>query len=167
MVDESEGARHVRAGDGTGSRRVVVVAAAAVTVVAAAGCAGAFERDALRVASYQVHGDHVPDNPMTGTLEGSVAEDGESACLWLIPDDDVPGPRQYLVAWPAGYAAIDDPLRVVDESGQVLLTVGDEVDLPGTVTSQVGVECDGESAPQWSAAPVTPDQADEPAGGEE
>jgi hypothetical protein len=48
---------------------------------------------------------------------------GDPPCLWLEN-----GGRRWVVIWPAGFTARDDPLRVVAPDGSAIATVGDSVE---------------------------------------
>ncbi|PDP85119.1 hypothetical protein CQJ94_24275 [Glycomyces fuscus] len=86
-----------------------------------------------------------------GVLGGETA-DG-TVCFTVEPPD---GPGRLLVVWPEGYTALDDPLRVVDGTGEVVATAGDEVELVGgTASAEEGdIGCGGVSAPGWRAGGV-------------
>ncbi len=73
---------------------------------------------------------------MTGTLRGSVgtAEDAGTACFWL---EGTGAARSYVV-WPHGWSATDHPLRVLDDWGRRVATVGDRLEGAGA-SSGAGV----------------------------
>lgn len=70
----------------------------------------------------------------SGRLYGTVH--GDHACFWL-GDPKTPDNRG-LITWPEGYRALDSPLRVVADDGQVFRTVGEEVSLTGGATKRSG-----------------------------
>ncbi|GMA23237.1 hypothetical protein GCM10025864_09960 [Luteimicrobium album] len=68
-----------------------------------------------------------PDTALvTETLHGSVgtgAADG-TACFWFVRPDGVRG----YVVWPHGWSAEDRPLRILNDWGKTVATVGDRVE---------------------------------------
>jgi hypothetical protein len=62
---------------------------------------------------------------LEGVLYAQVNNDG-SACLWVTYGSS----RMYLV-WPQGYSASGSPLRILNEQGQMVATVGERVILRG------------------------------------
>lgn len=66
---------------------------------------------------------------LRGQLGGRVADNG-TACLWVEA-----GGTRTVVVWPHGYAAADNPLRVLDAKGNTVATVGDQVSISGGATA--------------------------------
>jgi hypothetical protein len=53
---------------------------------------------------------------------------GEAPCLWLGNDG-----QRFVVIWPAGFTALDHPVRVVAPDGRVIATVGDTIEGGGDI----------------------------------
>jgi hypothetical protein len=88
-----------------------------VTAVAIAGCVGG-----VTVTSTHQFG------AMTGHLVGGLSPDGgEVACMWL---EDQTG-RRVDVIWPDGWDQAFHPLRLLDDSGQIVAREGDVLTVSG------------------------------------
>ncbi|MGC5165989.1 hypothetical protein [Luteimicrobium sp. DT211] len=66
---------------------------------------------------------------VNGTLHGSVGAGAErgTACFWLELPDGVAG----YIEWPHGWSADDHPLRILDDWGREVATVGDQLEGAG------------------------------------
>ncbi|MFE3457594.1 hypothetical protein ACFXKD_08605 [Nocardiopsis aegyptia] len=138
--------RSSRADRATGLRP----AAAAAVALIAMGCSGsAGELAVLSTGATADEGSG--EAQLAGTLSGTVA-DG-TACFSVTSADG----GEFLVSWPEGYSALDDPLRLLDETGTTVATDGDDVVLVGgTATAEESdIECGGVRAPEWRAGGVT------------
>jgi hypothetical protein len=107
---------------------VLVFAALVAAGFAAYGIAHGLASGPLAVATQPkgpLFGGEVDDALVQGTLGGSVgtgADEGK-ACFWLdLPD----GQRGYVV-WPHGWSADDHPLRILNDWGKTVATVGDRI----------------------------------------
>jgi hypothetical protein len=63
---------------------------------------------------------------VTGRLGGQINADG-TACFWLFSD----GEDRNALQWPTGFSARGNPLRIVDQNGNLIGTVGEVVSLGG------------------------------------
>lgn len=69
-----------------------------------------------------------------GRLGGAAAKG--AACLWLENRG-----RRTQVIWPAGWAAQEHPLQVVDDNGRVVAKVGDFLRLTGGMSDSPATYC--------------------------
>ncbi len=60
-----------------------------------------------------------------GVVGGQVNQDG-TACFWVGDPE-----KRIILVWPEGYYARETPLRVLDEKGRTVATVGKPVSLGG------------------------------------
>src|SRR6266550_261025 len=65
----------------------------------------------------------------SGTLGGQVNHDG-TACFWLGS-----GQNRTVLIWPGGYSGRGAPPSIVDQRGQILASVGQQVTLGGGTIS--------------------------------
>lgn len=85
---------------------------------------------------------------MTGTLGGSAQLEG--GCVWIDT-----GSGRYEVAWPAGYSAETNPVRLLRD-GEVVAQAGDRLSLSGAVDAEAMTVC--QVGPLFKATAVeTPD----------
>lgn len=95
-----------------------------------------------------------PEARIEGVVEGEAY--GDRACMWIRPQEgDAREGEQVLLVWPEGYSAIDNPLRVLDEDGESVLTSGEEAAVGGAMSQQER-ECGGRTGPAWNSAPLEP-----------
>ncbi len=89
-------------------------AAAGLVALLIAGCApGALTLDTAAPSRRSAGLDF--DEPLQGQVTGG------HACFWVQTASD----GVVSLVWPEGYVARDDPLRVEDDTGQVVARVGD------------------------------------------
>ena len=63
------------------------------------------------------------DSPAAGGIGIGGTLGGEAPCLWLGNDG-----QRFVVIWPAGFTALDNPVRVVAPDGRVIGTIGDVIE---------------------------------------
>lgn len=138
-----------RLGAGHGRSLPGTCAAVAATLLIA-GCSGASAEPEVLSTGVGVEEGHA-DSELVGSLSGTVA-DGV-ACFLVTTEDG----QEFLVSWPEEYAALDEPLRLLDETGAVVATEGDDVVLVGGMASseEADIECGGLRAPEWRSGGVT------------
>jgi hypothetical protein len=122
----------------------------AATALLTAGCSGAAAELEVLSTGVGVEEGHA-EAELAGSLSGTVA-DG-LACFLVTTGDG----QEFLVSWPEGYAALDAPLRLLDETGEVVATEGDDVVLVGgtALEDETPIECGGLEAPEWRSGGVT------------
>lgn len=130
MTKAGEGSR---SGEMSGIAKTFVALAAAVVWTQACGSAPPLhspDPGSLRIATWDPDGGgNVAGYGVTGSLSGMVNGDG-TACFY-VDTTSVGGAARYVLVWPKGYSARDDPLRVVDTAGRTVLSVGQPFDFGG------------------------------------
>jgi hypothetical protein len=72
---------------------------------------------------------------LQGVVQGSASVDG--GCVWLESDQGDRDP----IAWPAGYYARFDPLRIYDGTGRLEARQGQQIRVGGGLGRAVGFPC--------------------------
>ena len=72
---------------------------------------------------------------LEGVVQGSATADG--GCVWLQTDLGDRDP----IAWPAGFSARFDPIRIYDGTGRVVARQGQHIRVGGGNESAVGLRC--------------------------
>ncbi|HWK92736.1 MAG TPA: hypothetical protein VNR17_10800 [Luteimicrobium sp.] len=83
-------------------------------------------------------GSSYDDMLISGTLAGAVGTgtDEGTACFWFEGSD---GSRSYVV-WPHGWSADDHPLRILNDWGKPVATVGDRIEGGGASSDGAGTD---------------------------
>lgn len=97
-------------------------------------------------------GDHAAGIGRMSALVGPLkaVSDGQTVCFWI---GESLGNGKALVL-PAGFSALDDPLRVVDDKGQVVAGVDDASVAFSGFSSGGVVNCGGESLPAITVSSI-------------
>jgi hypothetical protein len=74
-------------------------------------------------------------------VDGRIEASPNSPCLELTPTGHPP----IALAWPPGYSATFQPLRVYDPAGAVVAAEGDQVEVSGTLVRQENAGCKTDS----------------------
>jgi hypothetical protein len=87
--------------------------------------------------------DTAPDaSPAGGLLEGKLGAIPESPCIVLIAVGEAP----IGLAWPLGYTAAYNPLRIYNETGVEVASEGVPVTLTGGINFEPSVVCGTQSS---------------------
>lgn len=93
---------------------------------------------------------------LTGRMAGRADTERKQACFWIAESSG-----RFILLWPPGYVAENDPLRVLNQSRRVVGQVGQEMSLGGggapVTQATPGVQPCGSPAPTngWVVASST------------
>lgn len=125
---------------------------AASVLLSVSGCTGTGENREPELPSHGVAvSEGSAEAQLSGSLEGEVF-DG-LACLSIVYAESG---ETYLLTWPAEFTARFDPLRVLDQNGETVATVGEEVTLTGGTADaeESPTTCGDLSGPEWQVGGV-------------
>jgi hypothetical protein len=94
-----------------------------------------------------------PDTELVaGTLAGAVGTgaDQGTACFWFEGSD---GSRSYVV-WPHGWSADDHPLRILNDWGKPVATVGDRIEGGGASSDGAGTDAAVKGCPEGGSTTI-------------
>ena len=119
---------------------LVLVAAIAILLLGVVGFRIAFSTPSYKVATWSrpASAGTVPEaralTKVGGILGGRANPDG-TACFWLGSDPD-----RVALIWPPRYSARSNPLTIIDQNGSAVATVGESVNLDGSVAAPEDIQ---------------------------